>query len=425
LRKGARRLSKPRTIDPADKASIEWLDGLKATTKHGYLFNWSKFLEYTAMSGDQILADRKTDSEHRWERKVLSFKQWLIDKQGLCSNSARSATAAVRGFFTYYYLPIIFRPHERKKINEACRKTEDYRFNKDDLMRMASIGDLTEQYIVVVGKSLGLRVSDFIALTRGNLEPYLNREAPVCIGPLNTRKESVKAYPFLDPDAIPVVKMVLERMTREGRTNPNDRMLNYRREMTLDAIIKRVAQRAGIANGNRIVRFHCLRKFLCDHLASHMSESKWKQIVGKKIGEGAYVGPDSLRQDYIRAMTETTFEKSQPDVEMLAAQRMLEMTLNLAPNIPQAVKERLIAQIRSTKHPTEIKMVESKVKEVLAEFAVNVKVSDSWKKKIIDCNDGKHCQRLVTEQELETLLMQGWHVVVCLPSGKVVVSNEG
>jgi hypothetical protein len=107
LRKGASRLNGPRTIDSEDKASTEWLDSLKATTKHGYLFNWSKFLDYIGMSGDQILADRKTDNEHRWERKVLSFKQWMMDKQGLCSNSARSATAAVRGFFTYYYTPII------------------------------------------------------------------------------------------------------------------------------------------------------------------------------------------------------------------------------------------------------------------------------------------------------------------------------
>lgn len=47
----------------------------------------------------------------------------------------------------------------------------------------------------------------------------------------------------------------------------------------------------------------------------------------------------------------------------------------------------------------------------------------TWHRKIVDCTDGKHCQRLVTEAELETLLRQGWHVVVCLPSGKIVVSN--
>jgi hypothetical protein len=39
-------------------------------------------------------------------------------------------------------------------------------------------------------------------------------------------------------------------------------------------------------------------------------------------------------------------------------------------------------------------------------------------------SNGEHYQRVVTEDEVETLLSQGWKVVACLPSGKVVVSNE-
>ena len=34
-------------------------------------------------------------------------------------------------------------------------------------------------------------------------------------------------------------------------------------------------------------------------------ESKWKQIVGKKISEGAYINSDSLRQDYAKVMPST------------------------------------------------------------------------------------------------------------------------
>ena len=36
----------------------------------------------------------------------------------------------------------------------------------------------------------------------------------------------------------------------------------------------------------------------------------------------------------------------------------------------------------------------------------------------------RQCQPLVTEVELPKLLAQGWRVVVCLPSGKIVVGNE-
>jgi hypothetical protein len=41
-----------------------------------------------------------------------------------------------------------------------------------------------------------------------------------------------------------------------------------------------------------------------------------------------------------------------------------------------------------------------------------------------DCSDGVNCHRPVSEEELPTMLAQGWHVVAVLPSGKIVVSNE-
>jgi len=41
-----------------------------------------------------------------------------------------------------------------------------------------------------------------------------------------------------------------------------------------------------------------------------------------------------------------------------------------------------------------------------------------------ECPDGKHCQKIVNEDELPRLLANGWTFVATLPSGKCVVSNE-
>jgi predicted flavoprotein YhiN len=55
-----------------------------------------------------------------------------------------------------------------------------------------------------------------------------------------------------------------------------------------------------------------------------MSESKWKQVVGKKISEGAYISPDELRKDYARAMPETTFTRVMTeDVKLVAKKEAL------------------------------------------------------------------------------------------------------
>lgn len=35
-----------------------------------------------------------------------------------------------------------------------------------------------------------------------------------------------------------------------------------------------------------------------------------------------------------------------------------------------------------------------------------------------------NCQRIVSEEELPSLLVKGWSVAAVLPSGKIVVSNE-
>jgi hypothetical protein len=70
----------------------------------------------------------------------------------------------------------------------------------------------------------------------------------------------------------------------------------------LSYILQSLARKAKIEHGSKRIRFHCLRKYLSDRLSSAMSESKWKQIVGKKISEGAYISADSLREDYAKAM---------------------------------------------------------------------------------------------------------------------------
>jgi len=48
-----------------------------------------------------------------------------------------------------------------------------------------------------------------------------------------------------------------------------------------------------------------LRAFLSDRLSAITSESKWKQIVGKAVSEGAYVSDLELRKIYERVMPQT------------------------------------------------------------------------------------------------------------------------
>jgi integrase len=402
-----------------DKATREWLDSQKKRTRSTYKTAWKYFLEYAEMTGDQILADRKNDKVFRWEKKTLDFKRWMIEQKQQSENSARTATTTVRAFFGYYRIPLVFRKTEKARLREARRKQEDYRFSREDLKRMVDVADLTGKYIVAAGKSFGLRAGDFLALKRGDLEPYIDREPPISIGEYMTRKETVPSYPFIDSDAKPIIKMMIGQMNREGRTQPNRRMLKYADSIQLSRVLQRLADKAGVKYGNKNVRFHCLRKFLIDHLSSHMSTEKWKQIVGKKITEGAYVSPDSLREDYARTMSETVFTKvvSEDETELRMMEKMLQ-----AFGLGDKYRIRRKNAERLKKAPLSIieqKKIADRILKERGEQENNKETATNG-----GCSNGQHCQRIVSEAELGGLLAQGWRVAAVLPSGNVVVSNE-
>jgi integrase len=406
-------------INENDKATSEWINSLKKSTRGNYQTHWNYFMEYVGMTGDQILADRETDKEHKWERLVLQFKQWLMDEKGLAQSTATSGAMVARGFFSYHYQPLKYRRTESKRLSEKTQKTEDYFFTREDLKRMVDVADLTEKYIVVAGKSFGLRSGDFLQLTRGDVEPYIDRPVPISIGKIGTGKEKVPAYPFIDSDAQPIIKLMLGQMDRKGRTKPTHRILTYKWEKELSQTLKRLARKAGINYGNKRVRFHCLRKFLTDRLSDVMSESKWKQIVGKKIDEKAYVSINQLREDYMRAMSETVFTKvvSEDETELRMMEKMLQAfglgdKYRIRRKDAERVKKAPLSIIEQKKIADQI-LKERGEQENNKETATNG-----------GCTNGQHCQRIVSEAELGGMLAQGWRVAAVLPSGKIVVSNE-
>ena len=407
------------TNTTTDKVTEEWLNAQKETTRRTYKSYWKYFLRFTGLTGDQILESRKADREYAWEKKVLEFKSWLI-KEGLSETSASVATAVVRGFFAYHRVTLEFRRSESAKLAEGKPKYEDYRFSLEDLKKMYDVSDLEERYIITAGKSFGLRAGDFLKLTRGDLEAYLDRPVPIGIGAYATQKEGVNAYPFIDSDALPLIKLMIEKMDREGRRKPTDRILTLKKGIQLTRVIQRVVRKAGINIGNKRVRFHCLRKFLIDRLSSFMSESKWKQIVGKTISEGAYVSPDSLRDDYARVMTEISFSKiiGEDDVAKVAR---LEALKQIAKAMGFSDEE--LSSISRIKR----KGLKRTADDIIRDLEEQIKRRRQTNNENTDCPEGVHCGerfKQIKEGELLTYLRNGWQIVKEANNGKEVIVRK-
>ena len=287
-----------------DKAVDEFLN---AQTQQGTFKSYKtvlkQYLEYSQKTGQQLLDIKRNDKDFQVENSMLTYRKHILSK-GKSENYAVGSVMTIRGFYSYYRLPLMFRRNDSRKLTEKSRTTTDYLFDKEDLAKMSLAGDLKERYVLLVGKSVGLRAGDFVKLTFGQFRSLkLDGEAPIAFGEIGTGKEKVKAYPFLDSDAVPIVKAWLE----SHKDAKDTELMAVNSESNLTIILQTLCQKAGmeIENGSihgKRVRFHCLRKFLIDRLSAYAGESQWKQVVGKAIGEGAYVSQDQLRGVYARAM---------------------------------------------------------------------------------------------------------------------------
>lgn len=283
-----------------DKATETWLEGLSKSTRNVYRHYWNLFKDFTKKTGDQMLKEKKVAGNGTYKALLFQFREWLKQRpKPLSEHSIRTAVGTVRGFFSFHETPIILRRTEKMRLKKAKRKRLDYKFSQADLRKIAMVSKLKEKYIVLVGKSLGLRASDFIRLTYGHFRALnLNEEPPVGLGEIDTQKEGVLANPFLDSDAIPVIQQILDSNRNKS---DNERVLSIKKT-ELTTTLQRVTKRANVSAGNKHIRFHGLRKFLIDRLSAYASESQWKQIIGKAISEGAYVSTEQLKPIFARAM---------------------------------------------------------------------------------------------------------------------------
>jgi integrase len=302
-------LPRKTSLEGLDKTIIDFLASQKIGTQHTYKCLFKQILTFTGMTGQQILESKKADKTFEWERKIIEFKTWMKQQKNrngitYSDNAVGTAVNTLRSFFDYYRTPLLFNQNESRKINgKSQRVTKDYMLTNDDISKLVFVGDLREKYIVLLGKSFGLRAGDFASLTYGCFRSInLDSEAPIFVGEFQTQKEGVTAYPFVDSDALPILKAVLD----SNKDKSNSERIFPVKDEELSSIVQTLATKANINLGDKHLRFHCFRKWLIDRLSSMMSESKWKQIVGKAISEGAYVSNFELKESYSKAMKLTT-----------------------------------------------------------------------------------------------------------------------
>jgi hypothetical protein len=280
----------------------------------------------------------------------------------------------VRGFFSYERKPLDLIRQEKLRLNARERVDEDYFFSKEDITKMAVVGSLKEKYILLVGASFGLRAEDFAQIRYRHYRALnLDSECPIPLGEMKTRKEKVKAYPYVSSDALPIIKAY---MNGNKDKNEDENVWNERPEQ-LTTVLQTLFKKSGLDAHGKIVRFHNLRKYLIDRLSAVASESQWKQIVGKKILEAAYVSRDQLRDVYARAMPSIVVngngDTKKKVNDLTQENKALRTSLTLLQTELQAVNDRLeginklIFNAAEFRTKDQIKKLQNVIRDVIEE----------------------------------------------------------
>lgn len=340
-------------VEEVEEQVAYWLNQFSGSTRRGYREGLALFLDFLdeTMGGTwtpkKLVEEREKDLKNRkfvFEQKVCDFFAWLknyvtkpteidvkrrsktgkissytITKKGnkkYSDNTRQAFVSSVRSFLAHHRLDLKLTTQQKRLLGKRPRLVkQDHRLSLQDVEKMAEVGTPQERFILLAGKDLGLRAIDFKNLRQGAfarvIDQNQNGEPPYFLGEVYTQKEGVNAYPFLTVDGLEVARVWLQLLKTKGLRDDNAPMLQIRKK-ELTQNLRRMAKKAGIKTHGRRIRFHCLRKFLIDRISIRMSESKWKQIVGKQIDEGAYVSPFELKEGYAAVLDRIQLPKTAP-----------------------------------------------------------------------------------------------------------------
>jgi len=330
-----------------------WLQGFGDSTQKVYSLAFATFLEFMSATEEgswddlRLIEERKEDLESRvfaFEQKIVEFYEWMKDYvtpertitvtrrhhisnkehsyeahisggKKLSDNARKTYVTAARSFFSHHRLDLRFTKQQKRKLGKKARpKRSFYEFTLDDVREMSAVAKPKERYILLAGKDLGLRASDFSILKQGTFTAHLSEEPPISLGEIYTIKEGVLATPFIGPDGKHAAEQWLKILKAKGDYGPDKPMLTIA-EKELTENLKRLVKKAHIKTGNQEVRFHQLRVFWITRASKVLETNRWKQIVGKQVPESAYVKPFKIREDYKKVLPLTTIRRTHATIE--------------------------------------------------------------------------------------------------------------
>jgi integrase len=365
----------------------EFLESVvNSNTRKGYRVGIKKFYEWFEKSPREILEARKDDLTQRsgedlieyrnraarFEREIEKFHGTLLN-QGYTTNTARGMTIGIRQLFRCYQMPIRMRAGSR--VTKTVKTSKNFPLRIEHVRKMFEVADLRERVILSMATDLGLRISDFIKITKNELQ-LLDDEPPVMFDVM-TGKEEVVAHGFLSSETVELLKVYLPTLRK--RDNPYLFPSNGNRPISdewLNQLLGKLAEKAQIELNGKSLTFHCFRKmFLSASIDSGIGLTAGKKLCGKAIAQSddTYLTTVKLREKFAQLKKFLAIKQS-VKIEGQQLEKLGSIVAKLAEELEQ---QKLFVQ---------------------AVTGENLKIRREFKKRVAELNEEIAVARLIGEQ---------------------------
>jgi len=431
-----------------------WLDnfGESESTRHNALYSLARFCEYSQKNPEQLIDDRIRESKsedlrerHQTEDLVKAFSKNI--------KGGHTFASFVKSFFMANYLPLLV------KIGKARSKREPSGY-PDDSKLQALINTTSSKDVRAIEQFLiesGARIGSVLKLRYKNIKEDLESGKLPCkiVFPSAITKGSISYVGFIGEDAVNVLKDYLkwrstdrERKDRHGKIvvlkarpiTDESYLFESRNDKPLsrNSMIERIqnfAYQAGLnqtRTGLKQFHPHILRARAQTLIESCNVPLNWVDLMLGHIPRGAqgqaYSRPsvEDLRTEYAKAYPKLRVFKTgiaAEDIEKVADLRYYKLWIEDSPLKDVSPEVLITEQEKKLGRPItvmeKVALLRAKYEELRTE---QNELMDAGTESIAPVSNGS--KKIVTEDELQDYLNQGWDVSTALPSGKIVIYRK-
>lgn len=300
----------------------EFLESVaNATTRKSYRIGINRFVEFYGKSVEEIVKERMENLTPRpeenpvemkqratkFERELEKFHSWLLEK-GYSINSARVMCLGIQQLFRYYSMPLVKR--SGSPTSKTVESTKNFPLTIEHVRKMFDVADLRERVVLSMASDLGLRISDFVKIKKGDL-PNLDQESPIAFT-MMTKKEDVPAYGYLSAESVELLKTYLPTIADQKNPCLFPSNGSHISDDRIGVWLKELGEKAGIETQGKQLTFHCFRKMFLSASADLGLLTVGKRLCGKSISksDSAYLTVMKLREGFAKIKEQLTIQET-------------------------------------------------------------------------------------------------------------------